>query len=250
MSDAGGSIVCIECGGRNRRGEDFCGDCGAYLAWESAGSVPADGTSAPETASAAAEPEAQPRPATPAPSPPLAAAPDHPTVGASDAVTAAPGVTPADAATDADTAARNTDDGGRDQPSTEAAPTRDPDAPALRKPSASSPPRRRTAAPQPTADPPSAPDDITCPACGAGNRPERRFCRRCAARLAQPAVVAASVQPVAGTRPKGRSTRFPFTAVVVLAVLLGLLLVAWLNRDAVIGFVATILGFVFSPQAT
>ena len=31
-------LVCLECGGRNLPGEQFCGNCGAYLAWESSSS--------------------------------------------------------------------------------------------------------------------------------------------------------------------------------------------------------------------
>ena len=119
----------------------------------------------------------------------------------------------------------------------------------MRKPTAPATPRPRpTAAPAPAEAAP-APDDIICPACGAGNRPERRFCRRCATQLKSSAPVGSSAQPTAGSRPKGWSTRFPFTAVFVLLVLLGIIVVAWLNRGVVVGFIESIIGFIFSPQS-
>ncbi|TDN93061.1 hypothetical protein [Microbacterium sp. BK668] len=229
MTDTTPYVVCLECGGRNLQGEQFCGNCGAYLAWEPAAAEPPD--------DAAARP-AQPGPDTDAGEPTRdAAAPMPASPAASKAAPMPPGG-------GADATARTA------PPSPGTPPAAPPaDVPALRKPTAAAPPRPRAAVPAVPVEAPPAPGDVICPTCGAGNRPERRFCRRCAAQLTAPVAAPASAQPAAGSRPKGRSTRFPFTAVLVLAVLIGLLVVAWLNRDVVIGFITSIVGFVFSSQS-
>jgi len=220
-----GYVVCVECGGRNQVGEDFCGDCGAYLAWEDAAAdspgpatgpadaSASDGATADAPAASTAErppaPPGAPPSSTPSPEtwsvPPVPPLPPRPS----------PPTPPAETTLRQPTA---------------------PLAPAVRR-------RRPAAAPE---EPPPAPDDVICPNCGAGNRPQRRFCRRCATPLTEAVAPAASSQPAAGARPKGRNTRFPLTALIVLLVILGALVVAWLNRDAVIAWVEGVVGFVFS----
>ncbi|MFH8249714.1 hypothetical protein ACH3VR_05015 [Microbacterium sp. B2969] len=223
MTDVHKDVVCLECGGHNLPGEQFCGNCGAYLAWEP--------ESAENTAVAAPPAETEPD----------ASAPASSAVPAEGSATAAPTVAPppADVAPDSP---RNSEDA----PTATRQPTSA--APVLRKPTAAAPPRPRPPVAVPDRPAP-APGDLVCPACGWGNRPDRHFCRHCAAPLTAPKAVVQSVQPVAGARPKGRSVRFPFTAVVVLAMMIVLIVVGWLNRDGVIGFVRSIIGFVFSTQS-
>jgi hypothetical protein len=246
MTEPMGAVVCLECGGRNRPGDDFCGDCGAYLAWDESPSASADAASSAtardETAfhetdlSSASAPERRDQDAAAA----AAGESGFQRSEADDAGAAAGAVTAAPAGAEAPRAVPGPS-GAKASPTAE--------SPALRKPGAAAAPRSRSsAAPVPQERPP-APGDLICPACGAGNRPDRRFCRRCAARLVAPAAAAASTQPAAGARPKTRSVRFPFTAVVVLAMMVALIVIAWLNRDVVIEFVQTIVGFVFSSQS-
>jgi ribosomal protein L40E len=220
MTEAIHYVVCLECGGRNRAGDDFCGDCGAYLAWEEQEPHATASDASVESPKGAAHPSLADE--TRGVGPRGAVDPPEP-----DAAERSTGATPPAASAD-------------DKPA---------DTPALRKPSAATPPRRRPPLASAPAEPAPAPGDRICPSCGAGNRPDRHFCRRCAAQLTAPVAVTTSAQPTAGARPKGRNTRFPFTAVIVLAVVLGLIAAAWLNRDIVIGFVETIIGFVFSSQS-
>jgi len=117
-----------------------------------------------------------------------------------------------------------------------------PRQPAARRPSAPAP--RRPVPADVQDEPPPRPGELICGACGAGNAPDRHFCRRCGASLAD-----APVQqqrswwsrllrpdprpgPAAGTRPTyRRRRRFP-TGLVVTIVVLGLLAAgAWYFRD-------------------
>ena len=117
----------------------------------------------------------------------------------------------------------------------------------MRQPTAQPPPVRRRPSPA-AGEPAPSPDDVVCPNCGAGNRPQRRFCRRCSAQLTASAAQGASSQPAAGARPRARNTRVPFTAILVMVIILGALVVAWLNRDDVIAWVQSIVGVVFSTE--
>ena len=54
------------------------------------------------------------------------------------------------------------------------------------------------------AGPPAAGGDLVCPSCGAGNEPNRHFCRRCGSALGRPAPAEpAGWQMAAGERPAG-----------------------------------------------
>ena len=221
MTQTPAYVICLKCGTHNPPGEDFCKNCGAYLPFEG---IPGGTPPAPRR-----------RSAKPSPSPLSSSPRRRPT--AEDARFGCRrhrGCAPS---------ARSR------RPGTARPEPRPP--PVRRCANPRRPPRRaRPAAPQLPAEPAAAPDDVICPSCGTRNRPDRRFCRRCANPLwASSPLAGAPMQPAAGTRPKTWNTRFPFTAVVVLLVLLGLLVVAWLNRDVVIGFVETIVGFVFSSQS-
>jgi ribosomal protein L40E len=221
MTQTPAYVICLKCGTHNPPGEDFCKNCGAYLPFEG---IPGGDTAPTEEE----EREALPIAAVEQPETPPAVGDDASDAGGTAGVPPRPeppaGDRPAGAAPGA--------------------------GPALRKPAAAAAPRPRPASPQLPAEPAAAPDDVICASCGTRNRPDRRFCRRCANPLwASSPLAGAPMQPAAGTRPKTWNTRFPFTAVVVLLVLLGLLVVAWLNRDVVIGFVETIVGFVFSSQS-
>src|SRR5699024_1222381 len=103
-----------------------------------------------------------------------------------------------------------------------------PAVPAPVKPQAPKP--RRHVEPARTEEPPPAPGELICGACGAGNAPHRKFCRRCGATLEDAPVqgkagwwqrrrqrrAARRAGPAAGTRPKTRRRRFPVKTVVVL----------------------------------
>ncbi len=156
--------ACPTCGASNGSGDDFCGNCGAYLGWsetEPAPSTAPANTPAPAErapAQAAATPSTTPTtpphaPGTPpdasSTTPPPAAAPPAPTPVASPA--------PAPPAPEAS--------------------AQDPVLPVLpAKPVAPRPVVRPVAAPEEAAGAP-------CPACETPNLPGRRFCRRCAAPL-------------------------------------------------------------------
>ncbi|WP_211879948.1 NADase-type glycan-binding domain-containing protein [Pseudarthrobacter albicanus] len=116
--------------------------------------------------------------------------------------------------------------------------------PAEVKPGQRAVPAPRQAPPQD--EPRPLPGELICGRCGAGNKPDRNFCRRCAASLTEAAVVpnppwwrrllSRRQRPAlpAGTRPKRRNQRrFPTGAVSFLAVsgLFGG--VAYLGRDVI-----------------
>ncbi|HEX5859741.1 MAG TPA: hypothetical protein VFY91_16670 [Microbacterium sp.] len=225
MTETPEYVICLKCFTHNPPGEDFCKNCGAYLPYEGMPGEPAT----PPTADDAPVP--------------------HPAFGLEPEAEHDTGEGRADAASAADSRAAG-DAKAPQKRSARPAGDIDDTGTALRKPTAPAAPRPRPSAAPVPAEPAAAPDDVVCPVCHTRNRPERRFCRRCGNRLASTAPMDASAQPAAGSRPRGWSTRFPFAAVIVLLVLVGLLVAAWLNRDVVIGFVSTIVEFVFSSQST
>ncbi|MFF2081177.1 zinc-ribbon domain-containing protein [Kitasatospora sp. NPDC058162] len=203
--------VCPECGTANAEGDDFCGNCGAYLGWSRRAPAPAG----PAPVAAEPEPEAAPEPAAPKPEPkpaPEPAAPDTsrswrnvsrrvtsrsrrteppaaPEPAApeplaaetsrSTATPAAPGPAPA-AEPKPEPKLEPTPDPKPDPaPEPPAAPQTDPVAVQPAKPVAPRPVVRSSAVEE-------AQDGPPCPRCGTPNLPERRFCRRCAAPLTAP----------------------------------------------------------------
>ncbi|MEE6296167.1 NADase-type glycan-binding domain-containing protein [Georgenia wangjunii] len=121
-----------------------------------------------------------------------------------------------------------------------------PRKPAPVRPGAPAP--RRRVVPAAEDEAPPAPGDLICGSCGAGNTPQRRFCRRCGASLADAPVQPQRAWwrrvlrpdpkpgPVAGARPRARKNRrFP-TGLVVTLVILGLLgFAGWTYRDQIVG---------------
>lgn len=215
--------ACPSCGASNSPTDDFCGNCGAYLAWSDpkpAPSTPAESEPAPSTPP---EPPAAPDPAPQAdPVPQAAPAPTEEPASAGPARTR-PADRNHDEASEASAPGtpnpRSATTPGR--PETPHSPppaepddvrtgTRAPRAPSGAGPAASGP-SARPPGPRPPATPePSAPDPVLpvqpakpvaprpvvrpvaepdegagapCPACGTPNPPGRRFCRRCATPL-------------------------------------------------------------------
>ena len=160
--------VCADCGAPTDVDEDFCGECGAYLEWD-------------ERATAAPEPVAEPvaAPTHEAAPPKLSlirrvVAPLTETVDRSPApapVPPAPG--PA---------------GAGPRHVTPAGPPPAPEAghPAPVQPGVAAP--RSTRRPERDAQP-LQPGDVICGQCGAGNKPARKYCRRCGHDLADAPVV-------------------------------------------------------------
>ena len=187
--------VCGECGAPTEVGEDFCGECGAYLEWEERRALP----------------EEQPTESAPEEEPEEART-------LVDRVKAAVGVGPAETSAPAESAARTevpdapppTEPTGDPDPSptereaaspataggaapagAEALVVRVPPPPndtGPRKPDAVKPGRPAPRAPRrPVARDrePLNPGDLVCGSCGAGNKPTRKFCRRCGNDLAE-----------------------------------------------------------------
>lgn len=186
--------TCPECGTRNAAGAQFCSNCGTFLAWEDDRSPARTGSPAPppqrppDPPPQAARPpreDSTPRPATPrvvrtstrvtpmpSSSPPASpAAPSPPATPppASTPPAASQPLRPPDG-TERVTSSRVRGPGSLP-------PSREPEAvPPGDTPAA--PPRPRDQ----EADTP-APGEIVCSRCGAGNSPDRHFCRRCAMEL-------------------------------------------------------------------
>lgn len=211
--------VCPECGTANGEGDDFCGNCGAYLGWSrAAGTAQAAPTAAPTAvpAPAKAEPEPTPVPvAEPAPAPTEATRRGATRRTARSRPEAAPEVR-AEAGTEAPAqqppAPRAEPAPAEPARRAEPAPVQPPAAqpPAAAEPARPgvapvrpAPARTPAPAPAPQADPvavqpakPVAPRPVSrpteaaetqdgppCPRCGTPNLPGRKFCRRCAAPL-------------------------------------------------------------------
>jgi ribosomal protein L40E len=223
-------IVCGQCGARNPD-EAFCSECGAYLDWEGERiqqAPPQAETVAPEAEApgfvervrtaiglGAGEGAAAPAEASPTEAPPAAEQvllPPAPVPAIDPAAAgAAPLVVPVPAAAPVPPPVA--------RPSRHAAATRQPtgaQAPAPVRPgvAAPKPPRRDV----PIDDRRPAPGEVVCGACGAGNIPTRKFCRRCGADLADAPVVKVSwwrrfftrapkVGPTAGFRPVHKTRR-------------------------------------------
>ncbi|MGX5697308.1 NADase-type glycan-binding domain-containing protein [Agromyces soli] len=248
-----GTISCPSCGAENALDDDFCGACGEYLGWEARGaSAGAEAAAdeppsvtetiappAAETAVVTEVPQATHEPARkperkqkPKPEPAVrqteqADAPEpmpEPEPAAIPASEAAP--TPPRGATAEPIVAPSEPVASPVAPAVAPPPVQ----PAARKPqeAAARHPRPRRARPE---DAPR-PGETVCPNCGAGNAPERHFCRRCAAPLDDAAlpVLAESSQPEAGARPLVKTRRFRPGWLVLAVVLLALGGLAWLGR--------------------
>ncbi|MFE4481224.1 MULTISPECIES: NADase-type glycan-binding domain-containing protein [Streptomycetaceae] len=218
--------VCPECGTANGEGDDFCGNCGAYLGWSRTAGA-ASAAPAPAQAESVPAPAPKPTPAptpepTPAPEPKPASAPAEPVRRSASRRTAR-----------AEPEAKNE----AKQEAKDRVEASQPPVPAAEPPAAADPPRPATAPVRPTpvrpapartpapdpaaqvpgAQPPAAPADPAavqpakpvaprpvsrateavetqdgppCPSCGTPNLPGRKFCRRCAAPLTPTEAVA------------------------------------------------------------
>ncbi|MER5732242.1 zinc ribbon domain-containing protein [Streptomyces sp. NPDC002138] len=189
--------ACPVCGASNGAGDDFCGNCGAYLGWSdgAASRAPAPAPEPVDSRPPADEESDPPGPSGAEPSPPEPAATRTPP----------PEARPAGGE---DPTARGTREAERTPPPPRAAaPPATPEAPPAAPPATPRAAAPRAAAPQaatapvdfpqavrpakavaprPVVRPAAGSDDMTgvpCPACGTPNPPDRRFCRRCAARL-------------------------------------------------------------------
>lgn len=256
-------LVCGQCGTRNGESESFCSNCGAYLAWDGQriGPDPREappepelppvmpgfvqrvkwavglddgGTGAPPAAPSQVPPM-QPPPPTPAPAQgpgtPIGAEPLPPVPHARPPAVPPPAV-PA-----------------RDAPPPAAA-----DLPAVRPAERAPKPAARPQQPMGTGP---QPGELVCGQCGAGNKAERKYCRLCAAELADAPVArrkrwwqrggaappgtdsgrrASGTRPAAGVRPRaGGNGRFPARWLAWLLVLTVAGGGAYLGRDALWG---------------
>lgn len=196
---------CPACGTANGETDDFCGNCGSYLGWsDQTPATPPAPRPAPEPGAPPAPapaPEPAPEPA-PAPAPPPAAEPPPSQRTAPSRRTAF---------------SRRTSPSRRPAPEEPAAQPPTPEATAPPTPPPAATPAPATSAPPPDAvpDPDAtpiapvrparavtqrpvvrpvsqepAPEGPPCPVCGTPNKPDRRFCRRCAAPLTATAPVA------------------------------------------------------------
>lgn len=240
--------VCGECGAPVEGEEDFCGQCGAYLEW--------DERAVEEPASAPVE-EA----------PPVEAA--KPTLvermkGAVGLGEQEPAAVLTPAAPPVEKAATPAP-GPTSGPPPSPPPTTPPADPvAARRPEAVQPtvPKPRPPAPRrPAADTePVRPGDLICGQCGAGNKPNRKFCRRCGHDLVEAEVATVpwwrrlvprrrSRTKAAGSRPRVRRTRrLPGGRYAVVALLVAALAIGGVTfRGAARGVLDTVLDRVQKP---
>ncbi|MFE9186827.1 zinc-ribbon domain-containing protein [Micromonospora haikouensis] len=175
--------TCDNCGAEVSPGDGFCGNCGAFLAWNDPTPQPAPAATVHD---ATAEPVAD-----------TAAKPAAPVADtAADAVADA-GDTAARRAAALVVPVRPADDDGPGRPPDPvpaSAPAEPP--PAADQPRAVQP--GLPVAPAPvvrdfSGDTAGAPGDMVCPACGTGNPAGRSFCRRCGGPLAAPTGPAGAV---------------------------------------------------------
>ncbi|MFG2432042.1 NADase-type glycan-binding domain-containing protein [Streptomyces sp. NPDC048590] len=190
--------ACPACGASNGPGDDFCGNCGAYLGWsegsgtrepEAPGAPAPGGGAPPATAGSGPETADRERPddsagTTTAPGPATATAPGTgPSVFAEEAAPPDPAAGPVSTPATPSPA-----------PAPPPPPIRPAPSPAPRPPAPEEPPVQdpvpvlpaKAVAPRPVVRPTAPADEVSgtpCPACGTPNQPGRRFCRRCAAEL-------------------------------------------------------------------
>ncbi|MFJ2806932.1 NADase-type glycan-binding domain-containing protein [Kitasatospora sp. NPDC087271] len=192
--------TCPECGVANEDGDDFCGNCGAYLGWSgTAAATSAAPASAAPSPAAAPPAGANPPVASPA-APPAGAAREEPPVRPSAAPAEPPAARPAEPARPS-AAAPAAAPAPKPAPAAEVPPVRPgavpPQPTAARQPAAADPVAVQPAkpvAPRPTVRPAAADEAQVgppCPRCGTPNRPDRKFCRRCAEPLTPTELVAA-----------------------------------------------------------
>ena len=230
-------LICGECSTRNNDGESFCANCGAYLVWQ--------GDKEKPSRDAKAGPEADPGDGKTVLMPKVPAPPDHGPASQRSTrmdqpssvprVTLLPGTFPEEEAAGvirAEKPLKPVPGGDRTEPPPEVKPGR------RTTPLETSPP-------PPKDETPPVPGELICGRCGAGNNRERHYCRRCAASLAEAAVVPplpwwrrlASRRPKAplpaGTRPKRKRRHFPVRLVSFLAVLGVLGGAAYAGRGAI-----------------
>lgn len=225
--------ICPECGGRNAADAQFCSSCGTFLAWEDEQSPPRSGPSTPGPV-----PEPGPPPPPPRPEPPSrpGRGPTHHNPQKVRKLPADPAEQDPVEQDDRTVALPRLPDGvpGPGHRSSTPSPpdgtgrvgsssVRGPESvPPSREPPPVPPGDTRATPPRPAEHEPErllAPGEVACPRCGAGNSPDRHFCRRCAMELRQDAPRAAP-QP---SRPP-REGRSPLVWVLVVLVAL---LVLW-----------------------
>ncbi|MCU1566717.1 MAG: hypothetical protein JWQ56_1654 [Pseudarthrobacter sp.] len=256
-------LICGDCSARNNDGESFCSNCGAYLVWQ--------GEQGETRPSATEKPGADPGPAMktvllPKLPPPPDHAPSHPSVhGPGSKQGPAPRAGkdasrpfPVPRVTLMAGGSREEDAPGAVKAGKPAVPVTDGSTgPGEVKPGKRTTPPPAAAHPPGNEEPP-APGELICGRCGTGNKPDRNFCRRCAASLKEAAVVppppwwrrlaSKRAKPAlpAGSRPKRRRRRFPVRLVSFLAVLGVLGGAAYAGKDGIAGGVERVQDILFS----
>jgi hypothetical protein len=226
-------LICGDCSTPNNDGESFCGNCGAYLVWQrerdDAGNKgPADVAKSRTDPGTVKETVLMPKLPPPPDRAPRRAHDAGDKTGTvlrtppSGARTTTGTQEPFPTIITAQKRADSVSAGGKHTEETNAGLGEvKPGRPANPVPD-SPPPQRDEIAP--------APGELVCGRCGAGNKPERSYCRRCATSLKEAAIAPAPPwwrrlitrparkPPPAGTRPKRKRKRFPFRLVAFLAV--------------------------------